>query len=67
MTHRGSVVINRVIKPGPSSAAAENDAPEVEATVIYRPTHDATPQEIGKTVTRITRQMAELANPSPGE
>lgn len=63
MTHKGSVVINSVVVP--AAPGSGDETPEVEATVVYRPSHSATPQQIGQTVTRIMRRLPGLADEQP--
>jgi hypothetical protein len=60
MTHKSSVVINSVVVP--AAAGSESEPAEVEATVVYRPPHNATPQDCGKMVARIMKRMSGLAD-----
>jgi hypothetical protein len=46
----------------PAPAGSEDSEPEMTATVTYRPSHTATPQEIGKTVTRIMKRLPGIAD-----
>lgn len=60
MTDKSSVVINAVVVP--AAVGDTDETPEVEATVVYRPSHSATPKDIGQTVTRIMRRIESLAD-----
>jgi hypothetical protein len=60
VTHKSSVIINAVVVPAP--AGSDESEPEITATVTYRPSHTATPQEIGKTVTRIMKRLPGIAD-----
>lgn len=57
MPHETTIIVERVVVQG-----GENEPPEMTANVVYRPPHTATPQEVGKMVTRLTKRLAKLAD-----
>jgi hypothetical protein len=60
LTHKSSVTINMEVVPAP--AGVDDSEPEVSATVTYRPSHSATPQQIAQTVARIMKRLPGIAD-----
>lgn len=58
--HTTTIIINSAVVP--AAPGSEDTAPEVEVAVTYRPSHSASPQQIGQTVTRIMKRLPGIAD-----
>jgi len=59
MSHSTIIISSTVV---PAAPGAEDHHPEVEASITYRPSDSATPQQVGQTVTRIMKRLPAIAD-----
>lgn len=65
MPHTTVIIINSA--PVPAAPGSEDQHPQVEVSVTYRPPHSTGPKEIAQTVERIARRIDGIADAFPDE